>query len=401
MSEGASDLEQAIAWYRELAEYSEDPRVEAQLAVLEGEAGRLDRVRERAEVWERAEPPLAGWAPLLRAAYLEPAAGALSRADLADALPEALPAGWFRDRLARRLLTRADDRTALAALSSARTERLAPLLPRVRWLALGQAALLLAGLWALTTWVVWMRRAPGAVAVGRVALPPQWRGSVGAVVLMRGGALSAVLLVAIELAPALVGADHPALEPLSVSVAALPLILLARRHLFAPAGEGLAHGLGLAPMRGRSSALAVATLALIAVGMLGDLALWLVGDWTGLGGHWTEWFDADLAWGSPLEIVGSLVGGVVIAPLVEEIAFRGLLYATLRRRLSWVLAASVSAAVFALLHGYGVAGFASVFGSGVLWAWGYERTRSLLPGILAHAANNLSAALTVFWFLRA
>src|SRR2546425_6471066 len=38
--------------------------------------------------------------------------------------------------------------------------------------------------------------------------------------------------------------------------------------------------------------------------------------------------------------------------------------------------------------------FRSVFVSGVLWAWAYERTGSLVPSITAHAVDNLSAALT-------
>ncbi len=399
VSEGTSDLVQAIAWYRELAEYSEDLRVEAQLAVLEGEAGRLDRVRERAEVWERAGPPRAAWAPVLRVAYVEVPPDVASRAEIGDALAEALPAGWFRERLAGRLLARAGDRTGLAALRSVREERLAPLLPRIRRFALGQLVLLLAGLLALGVWLARIRRAPGAVTGGAAALPPPWGGSAGVVVLIRGSALAAVLIAALDLVPGLVGTHHPVLDVLEVPVAALPLILLARWHLLAPAGQGLARGLGLVSEPGCSGRLALATLALVAIGILGDLALGLAGDWLGFGGHWTEWFDADLAWGSPLEVAGSVVSAVVAAPVVEEIAFRGLLYATLRRRLSWVLAAGISAAVFALLHGYGVSGFASVFGSGVLWAWAYERTRSLLPGIVAHAANNLLAALTVLWFL--
>jgi hypothetical protein len=59
-----------------------------------------------------------------------------------------------------------------------------------------------------------------------------------------------------------------------------------------------------------------------------------------------------------------------------------------------------SGAIFALAHGYGVVGFASVLASGVLWAMAYERTRSLLPGMLAHAASNVQASLIVLLTLR-
>jgi len=47
-----------------------------------------------------------------------------------------------------------------------------------------------------------------------------------------------------------------------------------------------------------------------------------------------------------------------------------------------------------------VAGFGSVFASGVVWAIAYEKTRSLLPGMAAHAANNISAACAVLTLLR-
>ena len=64
------------------------------------------------------------------------------------------------------------------------------------------------------------------------------------------------------------------------------------------------------------------------------------------------------------------------------------------------MAAGLSAAIFAIAHGYGVLGFAAVFWSGLLWAFAYERTGSLLPSIAAHAADNLMAALGVILALR-
>ena len=84
----------------------------------------------------------------------------------------------------------------------------------------------------------------------------------------------------------------------------------------------------------------------------------------------------------------------------QERVFRGVLYATLRLRLRTAPATLVSAAIFALAHGYGVVGFVSVFASGVLWALAYERTRSLLPGMLAHAASNVQATAIVLATLR-
>jgi membrane protease YdiL (CAAX protease family) len=99
-------------------------------------------------------------------------------------------------------------------------------------------------------------------------------------------------------------------------------------------------------------------------------------------------------------VTASLLGTVVFAPVLEEVVFRGLLYGTLRRGLGWPAAAVLSGAVFAVAHGYGLAGFGSVFVSGVMWAVAYEKTGSLLPGMAAHAVNNVSAACAVLALLR-
>ena len=60
----------------------------------------------------------------------------------------------------------------------------------------------------------------------------------------------------------------------------------------------------------------------------------------------------------------------------------------------------ISACIFAAAHGYGLIGFISVFWSGLLWAWLYERTGSLIPGMIAHATNNLLVCLSVMALLR-
>ncbi|HYY05136.1 MAG TPA: CPBP family intramembrane glutamic endopeptidase, partial [Candidatus Limnocylindria bacterium] len=142
-------------------------------------------------------------------------------------------------------------------------------------------------------------------------------------------------------------------------------------------------------------------IVLVAAGQLGDWGLGAAGRALAISSHWTEWFDRDLVWGAWPVVLVTLVDTVVLAPVFEELVFRGLLFGTLRRRLGPAAAALVSAAVFALAHGYGVIGFAAVFWSGLLWAWAYERTGSLAPSIAAHAVDNLSASLEVILVLRA
>src|SRR5262249_32478013 len=113
-----------------------------------------------------------------------------------------------------------------------------------------------------------------------------------------------------------------------------------------------------------------------------------------------EWFDADLAWGSPIAVAVALLGSGVFAPVFEELIFRGVLYGTLRTRLASPLAAVASAPAFALAHAHGAARLLTAFPSGVLWAWVYERTGSLLPSMAAHVVNNAAVALTLMVMLR-
>ncbi len=190
------------------------------------------------------------------------------------------------------------------------------------------------------------------------------------------------------------------MRALAIPLANLPLLALAYIHLLRPAGLDFQSGFGLYLDRARVGRLATAVLAAVAAGLWGEWIMGRTADWLGLTNHWTEWFDPNLVWASGSALTVSLVEYVIFAPIFEEIAFRGLLYAILRRRLSFAPAALLSASVFALAHGYGFIGFVSVLWSGFLWAWLYEKTGSLIPGMIAHAMNNLLVCLAVMTLLR-
>jgi ABC-2 type transport system permease protein len=77
---------------------------------------------------------------------------------------------------------------------------------------------------------------------------------------------------------------------------------------------------------------------------------------------------------------------VVAAPIFEEFIFRGLIYGGLRRSFGVWPATLASAAVFAIMHP--AISIVPVFIMGVCTALLYERTRSLLAPMLAHATYN-------------
>jgi membrane protease YdiL (CAAX protease family)/uncharacterized RDD family membrane protein YckC len=82
----------------------------------------------------------------------------------------------------------------------------------------------------------------------------------------------------------------------------------------------------------------------------------------------------------------------VAAPIAEEIFFRGMLFGGLRRRLSTLPAAAISALVFGALHATtGVSAVPPLIIFGFVLALLYERTGSLVPGMIAHALNNALA----------
>jgi uncharacterized protein len=248
--------------------------------------------------------------------------------------------------------------------------------------------------------VAWRHRSGARGTVAVAALPPPWPLGTGLATLVRGGALAAIVLLLLLIGNRWIVEQPILAEALDQPLMYLPLLLLVWRGLLAPAGLGFVTAFGLWPRAGGWAAWARATAVLVAAGIAIDVGLGVLGEQWGLTSHWTEWFDPDLAWGSAAAVTVTLVGSILFAPVFEELIFRGLLYGTLRTRLAWPVAAASSALVFALAHGYGVAGFASVFLSGVLWAWIYERTGSLLPCMVAHVVNNASVALTLALMLR-
>lgn len=77
----------------------------------------------------------------------------------------------------------------------------------------------------------------------------------------------------------------------------------------------------------------------------------------------------------------------ILAPICEEILFRGFLYTALRRYWGIFPSMIVSAALFAGIH-LDAGGFLPLMTLGMLFAFTLERTRSLLPCIVAHGLWN-------------
>ncbi|MFC2027145.1 type II CAAX prenyl endopeptidase Rce1 family protein [Chloroflexota bacterium] len=90
-----------------------------------------------------------------------------------------------------------------------------------------------------------------------------------------------------------------------------------------------------------------------------------------------------------------IITTVVVAPLVEEMFFRGFIFAGFWQRYGWQKAALISSALFALVHLQPLA-FIPIFILGYVFAYIYYRSKSIWPGILMHFTVNLLAVVVEF-----
>jgi hypothetical protein len=96
-------------------------------------------------------------------------------------------------------------------------------------------------------------------------------------------------------------------------------------------------------------------------------------------------------------VVLTLLAVAVIAPVSEEIIFRGFVFRWLQGRMPLWGAVLVSAAIFSAAH----AGWAEpslflpVFLGGVLLAYVYAKSRSVWPGVIIHMAINIVGVILI------
>ncbi len=177
------------------------------------------------------------------------------------------------------------------------------------------------------------------------------------------------------------------ISTLSLQVGALVVVHMGIRE----EGVGWGEAFGLCGSRLRRAAV----LGLVAGVMVLPLA-WMMSYGTG---EVMRWLSVEPETQVVVETLQSLGGGgvylligliaVTTAPLAEEVLFRGILYAFLRRRVGMGWGMWVSAGVFGLIHMNAMT-FPSLVLLGVLLVWLYELTGSLVAPVVAHAVFNLA-----------
>ena len=104
-----------------------------------------------------------------------------------------------------------------------------------------------------------------------------------------------------------------------------------------------------------------------------------------------KWMDIDIT--APTTIIAA----VIVAPIGEEIIFRGMITKLLLEEYRPTKAIIISALIFGIIH-FNPAQIPGAIIAGILLGWLYYKTRSVIPGIILHFINNAVAVLSTIYF---
>ena len=383
--EDGDTQEQLRQWYAELPQERRNPLDELYAGILDGEANLSEDLRESMRAWSPELAPFPTFHRLVDVVYLRKDKAEADYHSLQARLAEEVPANWFYFQLATRLARQSGDESLRENLHQQFQEFTEPQLWKWRVLGIFECALVGIGLMCFVSVVVmWLKQRSIQNTERFNQWISPWTFQEGIAVLVRGGALSIVLIVLLSVVPYGVNI----LEDYGSLLLYLPTVGLAMVWLCRPQKQSFLDVLGCKDLSSRFISSLPMIMSVMALGIMGDWLIMLGGELFDISPHWTEWFLPQLVWGSQAELLKTTIEVVVLAPIFEEIIFRGILYSTLRAKFNFPISMIGSAAIFALAHGYGLVAFLSVFWSGMLWAWMYERTGSIIPGICVHAVNN-------------
>jgi membrane protease YdiL (CAAX protease family) len=87
---------------------------------------------------------------------------------------------------------------------------------------------------------------------------------------------------------------------------------------------------------------------------------------------------------------------LIIAPVVEEIIFRGYIYRILKTKIPIIFAIIISSTLFSLIH-YNVLSFILLFVLSIFLTYIYERNGSIMCPIIIHSLFNLMMSALIIY----
>jgi membrane protease YdiL (CAAX protease family) len=97
---------------------------------------------------------------------------------------------------------------------------------------------------------------------------------------------------------------------------------------------------------------------------------------------------------APFLLYTSLFAAIA-GPVIEELFFRGFVYNAIKKYIGIFWATLLTAAMFAGLHTH-LVGFLPILALGILLAYLYEKTGTLISSITVHMIHNFGMVLLVF-----
>jgi membrane protease YdiL (CAAX protease family) len=277
--------------------------------------------------------------------------------------------GWI-GRVARSRATRASE--PVPASAATRTLQLARV--RLGVIAIGAAILL-----------AWLARNRPESPTASIAIPPAWTPQIGFGVLVRAGFAAFAIFLALEL----VGISLDTTLPLSIGalLASVPLFWLVRKHVVRPNGLSFGHVLGLR-LQGPLVSWILTCLALFALDQIGSNALSTAARATGAVEPWVVSVDSLVLWGSGLVLAVSIADSLLFGVVAQELAFRGVLFPSLRGVHGPFHAALLSGLLFAAVQFVALPAMLALGWSGLVYALSVERTRSLVPALVVNVLGS-------------
>ena len=91
-----------------------------------------------------------------------------------------------------------------------------------------------------------------------------------------------------------------------------------------------------------------------------------------------------------------LIHVLLIAPIVEEVIFRGYMYRILKSRIPIIFAMIISSTLFSLIH-YNVLSYILLFVLSIFLTYIYERNGSIICPIIIHSLFNLMMSTLIIY----